>query len=126
MRTESEGRGPRPDPGVVLAEGGEDGRDALESAGGPGAEAGHGAEPFAQIPGPAGRSSVSGIAFGYPVVATFLEFLLQNRECGPVGLICLAVDLHRAVVRRGERILRYTGHTAVPSFWTLVVTQFRE
>src|SRR5690349_13962443 len=52
-------------------------------------------------------SSVSGIAFGDPVVAAFLEFLLQDRECGPVGLICLAVDLHRAVARLGERILRF-------------------
>jgi len=52
-------------------------------------------------------ASVSGIAFGDPVVATFLEFLLQDRECGPVGLICLAVDLHRTVVRGGERILRF-------------------
>jgi hypothetical protein len=52
-------------------------------------------------------SSVSRIAFGDPVVATFLEFLFQDRECSPVGLICLAVDLHSTVVRRGERILRF-------------------
>jgi hypothetical protein len=41
--------------------------------------------------------SASGIALGDPVIATFLEFLLQDRECGPVGLTCLAVDLHRVL-----------------------------
>src|SRR6185437_2283874 len=57
---------------------------------------------------PAERSvSVSGIALGDPVIVTFLEFLLQSREGGPVGLISLAMDLHRVGARRGERILRF-------------------
>src|SRR6185312_12806975 len=63
------------------------------------------------IPGPADPAewsvSVSGIALGDPVIATFLEFLLQDRECGPVGLVSFAVDLHCTVVRPGERILRF-------------------
>jgi hypothetical protein len=61
---------------------------------------------------PAERS-VSGcwIALGDPLIAAFLEFLLQGRERGPVGLICLAVDPHRTVARPGERILRFLAGT---------------
>jgi hypothetical protein len=54
---------------------------------------------------PAG--TISPRLFGDPVIATFLEFLLQGGECGPVGLISFAIGLHRAIVRLGEGILRF-------------------
>jgi hypothetical protein len=56
---------------------------------------------------PARGSCSHGIAFGDPVIAASLVFLLQGRVCGPVGLISIAVGLHRAVVRLDERVLRF-------------------
>jgi hypothetical protein len=44
---------------------------------------------------------------GYPFVASFLELPLQYRVRDSVRLVPVAVGLHRAVVRLGERILRF-------------------
>jgi hypothetical protein len=69
-----------------------------------------------------GDPSVAGIALGDPVIAAFLEFFLQSRECDPIGLISLAVDLHRAVVRRGERVLRFLAGAPQRSRQFITVT----
>jgi len=57
-------------------------------------------------PAPA-TAAVRGIVLGDPVVASFLELLLQRQVGDPMSLITRSVDPHRVIERPAERLLRF-------------------
>jgi hypothetical protein len=51
-------------------------------------------------------AAARGIVLGDPVIASFLELLLQRQVGDPMSLITRPVDPHRVIERRQEHLLR--------------------
>jgi hypothetical protein len=60
-------------------------------------------------------AAVGGIVLGNPVVASFLELLLQRHVGDPMSLIARPVGPYRVIERRQERLLCFPARALLRS-----------